>query len=48
MPIRPAPPAALQDLYAIFSHEIRREAVGNVYQGVGNRFQLEGISTWRS
>lgn len=35
-------PAALQDLYAIFSHEIRREAVGNVYQGVGNRFQLEG------
>lgn len=35
-------PAALQDLYAIFSHEIRPEAVGNVYQGVGNRFQLEG------
>lgn len=35
-------PAALQDLYAIFSDEIRREAVGNVYQGVGNRFQLEG------
>lgn len=35
-------PAALQDLYAIFSHEIRPEAVGNVYQAVGNRFQLEG------
>ncbi|MDE2665460.1 MAG: CehA/McbA family metallohydrolase [Acidobacteriota bacterium] len=35
-------PAALQDLYAIFSDEIRPEAVGNVYQGVGNRFQLEG------
>ena len=35
-------PTALQDLYAIFSDEIRREAVGNVYQGVGNRFQLEG------
>ena len=35
-------PAALQDLYAIFSDEIRREAVGNVYQAVGNRFQLEG------
>ena len=34
--------AALQDLYAIFSHEIRPEAVGNVYQAVGNRFQLEG------
>lgn len=35
-------PAALQDLYAIFSDEIRTEAVGNVYQTVGNRFQLEG------
>ena len=35
-------PAALQDLYAIFSDEIRPEAVGNVYQAVGNRFQLEG------
>ena len=35
-------PSALQDLYAIFSHEIRPEAVGNVYQAVGNRFQLEG------
>ena len=35
-------PAALQDLYAIFSDEIRTEAVGNVYQAVGNRFQLEG------
>ncbi len=35
-------PAALQDLYGIFSHEIRPEAVGNVYQAVGNRFQLEG------
>lgn len=35
-------PAALQDLYAIFSHEIRPEAVGNVYRAVGNRFQLEG------
>lgn len=35
-------PAALQDLYAIFSHEIRTEAVGNVYRGVGNRFQLDG------
>lgn len=35
-------PAALQDLYTIFSDEIRPEAVGNVYQGVGNRFRLEG------
>jgi len=35
-------PAALRDLYAIFSDEIRPEAVGNVYQAVGNRFQLEG------
>ena len=35
-------PAALQDLYTIFSDEIRTEAVGNVYQAVGNRFQLEG------
>ena len=34
--------AALQDLYGIFSDEIRTEAVGNVYQAVGNRFQLEG------
>ena len=35
-------PAALQDLYGIFSDEIRTEAVGNVYRAVGNRFQLEG------
>ena len=35
-------PPALQDLYGIFSDEIRTEAVGNVYQAVGNRFQLEG------
>ena len=34
--------AALQDLYGIFSQEIRAGAVGNVYQAVGNRFQLEG------
>ena len=35
-------PAALQDLYGIFSDEIKAGAVGNVYQAVGNRFQLEG------
>ena len=49
-PKQPLPPdanpagstAALQDLYGIFSQEIRAGAVGNVYQAVGNRFQLEG------
>ena len=49
-PKQPLPPdanpagatAALQDLYGIFSDEIKAGAVGNVYQAVGNRFQLEG------
>ena len=35
-------PAALQDLYGIFRDEIKAGAEGNVYQAVGNRFQLEG------
>ena len=34
--------AALQDLYGIFSNEIKAGAVNNVYQAVGNRFQLDG------
>ncbi len=34
--------AALQDLYGIFSDEIKTGAIDNVYQAMGNRFQLDG------
>ncbi|MCH2694056.1 MAG: CehA/McbA family metallohydrolase [Acidobacteriia bacterium] len=35
-------PVLVHDLYSIFKDEIHSDAVGNVYQGVRNQFQLDG------